>query len=40
MEVLTVSRFQKRICIKSQEKENKILYIANEEIGAATVDSR
>ena len=37
--VLTMIRFQNRICITSQEKENKIL-IANEEMGAATVDSQ
>ena len=43
LEVLTVdtvSRFQNRICIiESQEKENKILYMAYEKMGAATVDS-
>ena len=43
LEVLTVnnvSRFQNRICIVSQEKKNKILYIANKELGAATFDSQ
>ena len=40
LKVTTVSRFQNRICIASQEKENKILYIANEEMGGATVDSQ
>ena len=37
--VNTVSRFQNRICIASQEKK-KNLYIAHEEMGAATVGSR
>ena len=35
----TVSKFQNRICIANQKKENKMLDLANEEIGAATVDS-
>ena len=36
----TVSGFQNRVCIiKSQEKENNILYI-NKEVGATTVDSQ
>ena len=39
LEVSNASRFENRICIPSQEKEKKI-YIANEEIGASTVDSR
>ena len=38
----TVSRFWNTICIASQEKENKILYIPsyNEEMGPATADFR
>ena len=37
----TVTRFQKRICIASHQKENKVLYIlANDEMGTATVDSQ
>ena len=35
LEVSTVSRFQNRICIANQEKQNKILYIANEEMAEA-----
>ena len=35
----TVSKFQNRICIANQKKENKMLDLANEEMGAATVDS-
>ena len=37
--VTTVSRFQNRICNYCKPEENKILYIANEEMGAATVES-
>ena len=34
----TLSRLQNRICfIESQEKENKVLCIANEEMGAANL---
>ena len=35
--VSTVSRFQVRICVASQEKENEILFTTNEEIGAAII---
>ena len=37
---LTVSRFQNRICTPNQENEKNIYYVANEEVDAATVDSR
>ena len=45
LEMSPVGRFQNRICIVSvitssdQEMENKILYMANEEMWAATFDS-
>ena len=39
LEVSTVSRFQNRICSPSQGK-GKNVYIAHEEMGTATVDSR
>ena len=42
LEVLAKSAFQNRICSESQEKENKILQKANEEMGAQlqlTLDS-
>ena len=42
LEVLAKSTFQDRICSASQEKENKILRKANEEMGAQlqlTLDS-
>ena len=38
LEVSNASRFENRICIPSQDKKN--IYIANEEIGAPTVDCR
>ena len=39
--VSAVGKFQNRIYIVHQGKEeNKILYIANEQMGAATVDSQ
>ena len=45
LEVSAVSRFQNRICIASiitagHDKENKVLYIFNEEMRAATIDSQ
>ena len=40
LKVSTVCRFQNKVCIASQEKGNKILYIVNEEMRAPTVDCR
>ena len=42
LEVSALSIFQNKVCSPSQEKEKKYIYvyIANEEMEAATVDSR
>ena len=40
LSVSTVARFQIRICIANQKEGNKSLYTADEEMGAATVDSQ
>ena len=40
LSVSTMARFQIRICIANQKEGNKSLYTADEEMGAATVDSQ